>query len=354
MEDIRLSKSITDLKRDYRFDVARVVCMIYVVFIHLYDYVYYRGSAFSIPVLAILGDASLGLFTFISGYLLGFKYRFGEQRNVNLLDFYKKRILRIVPLFVLSAVALWIIGFNGTRGTLNGLLCISPFVTPRPRTLWYIPVILLCYAVTPIISRDTLKSRIRNCLIVYALLLGISKLIPTTDVRLLFNVFFYMVGVISSSGFDWKMNFRYGKLMKILMILVFILLICIGQINDNFHLKLYRKIAGGVGVFPLLFVCEYISNLFFGSVNSNKDRWKEMICQHIVLISYASMTCYMFHRLFFWAGERMFNPSEQWVKWLYMAGLLFPVMLIMSYFIQKSYDSIVKKIINKIKRNDVT
>lgn len=140
------------INRDYRFDVARTLCMMYVIFVHLYDYAYNVafGSAVKIiPAFAILVDMSMGLFTFTSGYLIGSKYRFGNQRDVNIWEFYKKRILRIIPLFVLSAVALWLIGFNGTRQTLNGLLCISPFVTPRPRTLWYIPVILICYAVTP-------------------------------------------------------------------------------------------------------------------------------------------------------------------------------------------------------------
>ena len=320
--------------------------MIYVVFLHLYDYVYNVkvGTAIvDIPALATIVDACLGLFTFSSGYLLGSKYIFGNQSHVNVWDFYKKRILRIIPLFVLSTFVLWLIGLNGTRQTLNGLLCISPFVTPRPKTLWYIPVILLCYAITPIISRDSLKSKIRNCLIVYAMLLVINRLIPSTDIRLLFNVFFYMIGVISSSCVDWKMNFRYGKLLQVLIILVFIIFVCIGQVNDNFHLKLYRRIVGGVGVFAWLFLCEYISDLFFGSVNDMKNRWKGWICQLIGFVSYASMACYMFHRLFFWMGEQVWNPSKAWA-WLYMGGLIFPIMLVISYYIQRRYDVLVKKI----------
>lgn len=332
--------------RDYRFDVARATCMIYVIFVHLYDYVYdvKVGTAFvDVPALATIVDACLGLFTFSSGYLLGSKYSFGNQSHVKVWEFYKKRILRIIPLFVLSALVLWLIDINGTRQTLNGLLSISPFVTPRPKTLWYIPVILFCYAITPIISRDTLKGRIRNCLIVYTLLLVVNRFIPTTDIRLLFNVFFYMVGVISSTSFDWKMNFQYGKLIKILVILFFLVLVYIGQMNDNFHLKLYRRIVGGVGVFAWLFLCEYVSNIFFDSVNDMKDRWETQVCRLIIYISYASMACYMFHRLFLWMGEQVWNPSVTWINWLYMGALVFPVMLILSYQIQKSYDTIVGK-----------
>ena len=340
--------------RDYRFDVARVICMSYIIaFFHLYGYIY-QGvvSARIIPACAILCDASLGLFTFISGYLLGKKYSFGEQREKTLGIFFKKRIIRIIPLFVLSAVALWLIGFNGTRATVNGLLCLSPFITPRPMTLWYIPVILLCYCITPIISRKTLRSRMGNCLMVFALLLGISWLIPTTDSRLLFNVFFYMGGIISSCCFDWKLYFRYGNLIKILTFLVFILFVCIGQINDNFHMKLYRRIVGGIGVFSLLFICEYISNFFFDKINDiKKHSIKGMVCRLISFVSYASMACYMFHRLFFWAGEKIYNPDVESLKWTYMAGVVFPVMLFLSYIIQKYYDTFMNYIFSRGNNN---
>lgn len=339
--------------RDYRFDVARVLCMTYIVaFLHLYHYIHPDAiSANVIPACAILCDTSLGLFTFVSGYLLGKKYSFGEKSEITVGNFFKKRIIRIIPLFVLSAVALWLINFNGTRATINGLLCISPFVTPRPMTLWYIPVILLCYCITPIISRKTLRSRVRNCLFVFALLLGISWLVPKTDNRLLFNAFFFMVGVISATCFDWKFHFRCGNMIKLLLFLVFILLVYIGQINDNFHLNLYRKIVGGIGVFPLLFVCEYISNYFFGNNNGIRNGWKGQICRLITLVSYASMASYMFHRLFFWAGEKIYNPDVASIKWIYMAGLVFPIILYLSYMIQKCYDTLLNSIAGRGNNN---
>ncbi len=59
------------------------------------------------------------------------------------------------------------------------------------------------------------------------------------------------------------------------------------------------------------------------------------------------MACYMFHRLFFWAGEMIWNPATVWVKWLYMAGVVFPVMLVLSYYIQKGYDLIIEKTTKK-------
>lgn len=62
----------------------------------------------------------------------------------------------------------------------------------------------------------------------------------------------------------------------------------------------------------------------------------------IGFISYSSMACYMFHRLFFWAGEKIYNPDVESVKWIYMAAIVFPIMLVLSYYIQKVYDIAVK------------
>ena len=75
--------------REYRFDVVRVVCMTYIVaYFHLYGYVYLQGQP---PVSIAMAHACLGLFTFVSGYLLGRKYSFGQQGNSQIWLFYKKQ-----------------------------------------------------------------------------------------------------------------------------------------------------------------------------------------------------------------------------------------------------------------------
>ena len=151
------------MQRDYRFDVARVLCMSYIVaFVHLWAYIHPEviSANYVHPVFAILTNSSLGLFTFASGYLLGGKYSFGKGGNTKVWPFYRKRVLRIIPLFLLAALALYLIGFNSARATLNGVLCISPFVRPRPMTMWYIPVILWCYLITPFVGRKSFAWRL--------------------------------------------------------------------------------------------------------------------------------------------------------------------------------------------------
>lgn len=114
--------------REYRFDVVRVICMTYIVtYVHLYENIYPQDRMTTyVPASIAMAHVCLGLFSFVSGYLLGKKYSFGNQGNGNVWLFYKKRFLRIFPLFVLSSITLWLIGFNNADATWNGLLCISP------------------------------------------------------------------------------------------------------------------------------------------------------------------------------------------------------------------------------------
>ena len=118
--------------------------------------------------------------------------------------FIKKRLFRIIPLFLIAAIALYLIGFNGGRATLNGILCISPFITPRPMTLWYIPVIMICYAITPLVCRKDFSWRIISSLAIFFFIVALKHYFPSIDKRLTFNLLFYLIGLVSVPFFDWK------------------------------------------------------------------------------------------------------------------------------------------------------
>lgn len=331
------------MNRDLRFDVARVLCMIYVVaFAHLWAYVYTDvNSVLNVhPVIYILSYSCLALFTFASGYLLGIKYSFGKDGNTKIWSFYKKRVLRIIPLFLLAALVLWLIGFNSAKATLNGVLCISPFIKPRPQTLWYIPVILWCYFITPLISRKNFAWRLISGVGLLLAVWLIRHFVNSIDWRFLFNMLLYLVGLVSAPYFNWK--FENRSWIKCLVVVLYV-----GLLSVTFFKTpnvLFKRTSAFVGVFALLFVCEYVANLVFHRSASGEV---SSIGKLIINVSYASMACYMFHRLFFWAGEMIWNPATVWVKWLYMAGVVFPVMLVLSFYIQKGYDSIIEKTTKK-------
>ena len=239
-----------DKMRDYRFDVARALCMIFVVaFAHLWAYVYpgVVSVIYLHPALYILSYSCLGLFTFASGYLLGGKYSFGKDGNTKVWPFYKKRVLRIIPLFLLAALALYLIGFNSARATLNGVLCISPFTTSRPMTLWYIPVILWCYFITPLVSRKNFTWRLISGVGLLLTVWLISNFIHPIDWRFRFNLLLYLVGLVSAPYINWKFEDR--KWIKWLAVVVYV-----GLLSVTFFKTpntLFKRTLAFVGVFAL-------------------------------------------------------------------------------------------------------
>ena len=145
----------------------------------------------------------------------------------------------------------------------------------------------------------------------------------------------YLVGLVSAPYINWKFEDR--KWIKWLAVVVYVGLLSVTFLKEpNVLLK---RTSAFVGVLALLFVCVYVANMVFHRSASGEV---SPMGKLIMNVSYASMACYMFHRLFFWAGEMIWNPSTVWVKWLYMAGIVFPVMLVLSYYIQFGYDKLIQ------------
>lgn len=327
------------MNRDYRFDIARAAAMTYVVaFVHLFGYVYNAKSAAHdcIQGCDVLTASCLALFTFVSGYLLGKKYIFGGVEEGSVWQFYKKRLLRIIPLFLLSAFVLWIIGFNNTRATIQCVLCISPFLRPRPWTLWYIPVILICYLITPIVSRKNFLWRLISASVIIIIILALGYVFPDIDWRFQYYSFFYLVGLVSAPYSDWK--FEKASILKWIIAVLYIgLLVIAHYFSLNVILK---RLFSGIGVFALLFMCEGLAKMVF-----RKDN---VISKMVVDVSYASMACYLFHRFFFWLAELLLNPTSHGLKWLYMVGFVFPIIIVLSYYIQFGYDKLINSLSSRL------
>ncbi|WP_418976520.1 acyltransferase family protein [Alistipes putredinis] len=144
--------------RDLSFDIARVICTLWIVGIwHLMNYIPNQApAALTTGIGEPVTVTVLSCFMFISGYFLR-KYPFNNRADV--LIFYRKRFSRFYVLYFLSAVTLLIGGFFTAKSwfssypqfilTLCGLTTFSP---PQPGTLWFMSMLMFFYVVTPFIQ----------------------------------------------------------------------------------------------------------------------------------------------------------------------------------------------------------
>lgn len=92
------------------------------------------------------GDSGVDIFMFLSGWGLYFSYK-----KYSILEFYKRRIIRILPLYMIICL-FFVIAINGN--IIDYLNCVSTlgFWEGGVWYDWYIPAILLFYMLYPLIG----------------------------------------------------------------------------------------------------------------------------------------------------------------------------------------------------------
>lgn len=309
--------------RNIGFDIARSISMIYIVgMLHLSEY---TGNAISHnPVCVTLIWAALGVFTFLSSYLLASRYHFAT--NADIITFYKKRLLRFYPLFFISSLLLALIGFNSWVETGKGLIGISPFWEPQQHTLWYIATLIFLYLATPLLAADKFVIEALS----FVLFLGIAFLIDfifgSVDPRFFYYYLVYFIGIISTRYLPkFSKRILHSKWSFWACIPFILMLILISRTNS----RLLMLGGGYLGIFVILVIATSLTCYVQKYVLLQKG---------ISFISYGSMCAYLFHREIYWSFLKLWTPLNPIVMGIYLFFIAFPVVLFCAFYIQKKYD----------------
>ena len=114
--------------RVVELDILRAVAIILILTPH---FPYFLPTVQFSRELTILKSCGIALFIFISGYVLHLNHPSFPQRN-SLADFYKKRVLRIFPLYWLALALTIVIGATLTpQIAFITFLGLQGFLSPR-------------------------------------------------------------------------------------------------------------------------------------------------------------------------------------------------------------------------------
>ena len=307
-------------KRILWIDAIRSICVLYIIGkVHLFGYI-----DFTIPnntILCQMAYCVLSTYTFFAGYF--------ALKNISnkkdILLFYKKKIIRIYPLFLISSILFVICNYNEKISVLYCALGVGMLVKNVPLTLWYVCMLIIFWLITPIILRF-LSGYVRYIAMfgieVIFILLTIMNLL---DERFLYYWPFYCIGLIAKevSLFNKLFQNKHYILFSILFLIAFL---CTAYISET---KLYYMSM----ICSVLFILSFsgIFNLIFSHVNSGKI---------IQFISYSSFCAYLFHRPIYYLMNKIigdFSIIETYI-------LIIPITLLISGGIQYSYDKLINKI----------
>ena len=380
------------------FDFLRALAIIMIIPAHLSNYLFSTDSKLALyafdPYFANMG---LGLFIFMSGYLIYYNnHSINSLENV--FDFYKKRLLRIYPLYW-AALAVFIMVFFIFAPRLNSgfvfpnsenvfsfynvlvhllglqILLAPAYATPM-LTLYFVGLIVIFYAIYPFIimySKST-KSLLISSFIVYSGFFLISKTFNIIDHRFFMFFLVFMFGILTCRESMFEKTVRIpGKIPFVQVLLavlpvIFVLIIVIGLrssmfldpkisvtidtssgiIGSSTVRSILDSIAGLLGVNSLLlqFVIDTaLLNIFILifcvfeyslAMRFINDRFSRSLSSFFTYIATSSYCVYLFHRPFFvlWNSGTNFISSPI-LRDVIMLFVAIPLLFFISYHIQK-------------------
>ena len=241
--------------------------------------------------------------------------------------------MRVWPLFAISSILLYVIGFNPFMSTIKGLVGISPFWAPEPTTMWYVSMLLSLYLLTPFIVQGGLKSQCVRVLVTMSIM-GVLQLAFNSVVPKTFNYFtVYFTGLLLGRNWDKKVMKFFMSKKTLVLTALWVILMTACYITCNVFVK---SLAGVVGLISII----NLSSLVSWKIDSNS-----IIGRIIELLSYTSFCAYLFHREVIWVLLRLLSLNHGWPLFLEILVVGVPLSFILAYIIQLSYDKFVNKII---------
>lgn len=325
-------------RRIIGFDVARAFSIIWIVA------VYHVLPSAHLPLVGpvkTITYSSLGIFTFLSAFLLASRYDFRKVGAIG--QFYRKRVLRFYPLFFLSSIILYAIGYNPLFTTIKGLLGISPFWKPHPTTMWYCAMLISLYLITPFWATGSYREKMIKFLATMAAICGIQlafhSVVPRTFCY--FPVYFGGI-IISQYKYQGFLNLLRSSRFLLYSCLLFLMILGI-QLKYNSQWIIISNSAIGIMAFLSLY-------MFIGNMVGKAE--SERYGKAVAMLSYSSMCMYLFHREVHCALIWFYSPSSPLIMVLYLGiiGLLITIPL--SYCIQRLYDLSINNFTNGILHNE--
>lgn len=309
------------------FDIARICSILIIAIYHSFGY---GSSLYSIMSIRAVGCASLAVFTFQSGFLMAGRK---DLQSCSFIDFIKKRLLRIWPLFFLSSTILCLMGFNRWFTTAKAWLGLSSFWRPAPRTMWYVGLLIFLYVITLFWARGGIKKQVTKFLITMGIIAGVQLVFHLVDPRTYFYAPVYFLGIIVGQYYKEKL-FAFATTPKyiLLMLTVFIGMLIVQYVTGYNQLLYVNAFLGMVALMSLY--------LYLG------EKWKNnrRLVARVSWFSYATFCIYLFHRHVFWTLLMIWTPTHQYQMIPYLVIFGLAIVIPLAYYIQKGYDRMIKKL----------
>ena len=203
----------------------------------------------------------------------------------------------------------------------------------RLLTLWYVTMILLFYILVPFLLYNyDVKKIILLSTIIFVFLTFLYWKTSFINVRLLYYFPIFIFGLIVSRKNKLQSMFANYKVLAISVVFL-AMVFSLFYLNESFHWFINILVIA-FGIFASLPVIWALGKLCVNIFNK----------KIIQVVSYSSFCMYLTHRIIL-LGVNYYKPTSPVLSYLYLLCVWLPLIVLISYFVQRYYDLGIKKIL---------
>jgi peptidoglycan/LPS O-acetylase OafA/YrhL len=305
-------------------DFLRGLAILYVIaFLHPQDYIsfqYLDHRAYDEATACFLG-----VFVFISGYLL-------DKNNAYLTEaggvkrYFKKRFLRIYPLYLLALAVFTLFSFISWKSLLVHGLFLNMLIGKSVPTLWFVSMICCYYLFFPAIARNYRFSKtLFLTAAIFLILAGVHFLSGLIDIRLITYLPLFSFGVLASQGNWVERGFQRQSVLLWSLAAFGALSFAFILTDEHSFYSLPLRTSLAIAVMPFMTAlgaagASVVSRTFYAR------------------IAYASFCMYLFHRVLFYLMMKAWNPGNNAYIMLYLLVIGLPLLYFIAFSFQTQYD----------------
>jgi peptidoglycan/LPS O-acetylase OafA/YrhL len=341
------------------FDVMRSLAIFIILFHHLPDYSFnfYDLKFFGINYdLSVLNDLNryfgLGIFFFISGYLLDASTQLRSKEDAK--KFLISKAIRIFPLYI-AALSIFILIFSFAIERLSafsvlihlaGLQMIFCVWSCDPiLTLWFVSLIVVYYGLFIVLQMlaGTTRSIIVWSGVILLVCVILNYLFGVIDKKVILYLPIFIGGIIVSKE-SLLSKVRGSSALALFILMATVILCYVAIVYPEITLGPKKPAAfSQYGLYA--FVCTNLIMFTFVLIMyyASKRVCSLGLSVCFSQISYSSYCIYLFHRPVLWLLLKFFNPSNDLLRAAYVILVGLPLVVLVAYSIQRSYDSLLKE-----------
>lgn len=298
----------------------------------------------------VLQKFAVGGFFFFSGLKLII-----SNSDYSISTFLKKRLFRIYTLYIIALIVASFTCYpflnDGNIPSIQNFiihaLCfqiiLPDFFEHNYHTLWFVPVLLICYILFLFLQKDIVNTKkfITKQVGICSLVSIVYLYTQDKGVHLFFQdlsiyILFFTAGMISVK-LNVKNYLKYQFLLAPVIGNVFLILMYKYLDINTWYIYITYTVLVITSNIPLF----VLSMVLINKINFSQ-RTKSILSQY----SFASFCIFLFHRSI-WAVLSTAYPQDGFLQWLFIILIGVPIIFLCAYSIQHSYNLIPKHFSNK-------